>query len=464
MREMPTEPDPPVPGTRKIPIHRQLLGSGLYLHTIVRLLVALGIVGGSLIARHIVGIENLDVGMLVALGVAIMAYDAATFALVRPYRERQDSPEVLVRLTLIMHVSIVLDFLALTVAIWLVGGVRSPFLVFYVLHVILAWVNLSRRAAFLFSGLAFVLIAALAAGDWFAFLPPRMPAGALLATGPLDGRYAATVLVVFAVLLGLLSFFLSGIISQLRQAESRIRLANAELYRLSNIRRDFLHIAVHNIRSPMGAVTMFLRNMLDGLGGPVTDRQREWIDRSLARIDGLMVFLTDMKALSDLEVGLIKAEFHQVEVAPLLESLVEEHRDLAGERKHELVLDLPQALPPVLAHERLLREAVVNYLTNAIRYTPEGGRIVVRALHAPPIVRIEVEDNGIGIALEDQPRLFKEFVRLDRRGTPVAKVEGSGLGLSIVRRIAEAFGGAVFVRSRPGAGSTFAIDLPQSTV
>lgn len=246
---MPTEAIPPLPGPRKVPIHRQLLGPGLYLHTIVRLLVALGIVAGALVAKNLVGIGSLNVALLMVVGLAVTAYDAVAWALVRPYRERQDSPEVLRRLAIIMHVSIVLDFLALTVVIWAVGGVRSPFLVFYLLHVILAWVNLSRRAAGVFTGLAFALFAMLLAGDWFGFLPPATPEGAVFCHGPLDARLAITLLVVFAVLLGLLCFFLSGVMGQLRQAESRIRLANAELMRLSNIRRDFLHIAVHNIRS-----------------------------------------------------------------------------------------------------------------------------------------------------------------------------------------------------------------------
>ncbi len=452
----------PPPGTRKTLIHRQLLGPGLYQHTVVRLLVALGTVVGALFARSFIGIEGLDVGALVVLGVIIMAYDGVAWVLVRRHREREESPEVLARLALVMHASIVLDLLALTVAIWLVGGARSPFLVFFLLHVILAYVNLSRRAAIIFSLIAYGLLALLVAGDYHGFMPSRLPIGAVASTAPLDPRYALTILAVFAVLFGLLGFFLSSIIWQLRQAESRIRLANAELWRLSNIRRDFLHIAMHNIRSPVGAVSMFLKNLREGLTGPVTDKQKETLDRCLSRLDGLSVFLGDMQAFSEIEAGIIKAEFANVEVLPILESIVEEYREMADQHRHMLILDVPRSLPPVLANRRLLREAIVNFVTNAIRYTPDGGVITIRAWYSPPSIHIEVEDTGVGITPADQARLFQEFVRLDRRGTPVARVEGSGLGLSIVKKIVEAFGGTVSVKSQLGKGSIFAVDLPEA--
>ena len=110
----------------------------------------------------------------------------------------------------------------------------------------------------------------------------------------------------------------------------------------------------------------------------------------------------------------------------------------------------------------MISEAVANYVTNAIKYTDNGGSITVRARFNPPVVRIEVQDNGIGIAPEHQSDLFREFVRIKVAGTTISNAGGSGLGLSIVRHVAERHQGRCGVESEPGRGSTFYLELPVS--
>ena len=285
--------------------------------------------------------------------------------------------------------------------------------------------------------------------------PPRLPEGAILGTGPLDLRFAFTVVAVYGMLLALMVSLLTSYTKRVRDAERSVRRANLELERLSRMRRDFLHIALHNIQSPVGAVSMHLRNMEAGLAGPLTDKQRHSLERGLLRLDGLNHFIRNFRTLNSLESGGLGELATHVDVRRMLVELVDEQRELAAAHRHELVLDVPA----VRGIDRLLREATVNYITNAIKYTPDGGRIVVRATYREPTIRIEVEDNGIGISTEDRAGLFTEFTRLDRTGTPVAEVTGSGLGLSIVRRVIEHHGGRVDVESEPGRGSTFIIEL-----
>ena len=288
----------------------------------------------------------------------------------------------------------------------------------------------------------------------------RLPQGAIAGREVLDARYALTLLGVYGVLFGSTAFLLLGLTRSLRQGEYRIRMANAELGRLSELRKGFLHIAVHNLKAPLGAVTLFLENIRAGLAGPLTPQQDEWLSRSLKRLGDLSEFMSSIQTLSSLETGIIEAEFTRVDLSAVLGRLCEEYRDIARAHRHELTLEIHRPLPAVVGSERLLSEALVNYITNAIKYTPDGGRIEVSAFARPPDVRVEVRDNGVGIPEEDLPRLFREFVRLDYQGTPVAKVGGSGLGLSIVQRIVVAHGGRAGVTSKPGKGSTFFIELP----
>jgi signal transduction histidine kinase len=421
---MPVEEKPAPFAADHVLTHRRLLGTRIYLHTWVRLLVAATIALGAVFARFVLRVEDLDTAPLLVLALVIASYNSVCWRLTREYRGADLVPAAYRRMLAITYGAIVLDFLTLTVAVWLVGGARSPFLAFYLLHVI-----------------------------------PRCPEGVVGGTGEIEGRFVLTILVVYGMLLALVTFLLSGLTRQVRQAERRIWLANAELERQADRRRDYLQIALHNLKAPIGAASMFLKNIRDGHGGEVTEKQTEWLERSLKRLEGLSGFMRSLLTLSSLDETMIRERVTDLDVGHVLEALVEDHRDVAREKELSLELELPRPLPEVSGIEPLVREAVVNYLTNAVELTPAGGRIVVRARAAGQAVRIEVEDTGPGVADDDREKLFEEFVRLPRRGSREVG-ESTGLGLSIVKRVADALGGACGVESRPGEGSTFWLDLP----
>jgi signal transduction histidine kinase len=175
---------------------------------------------------------------------------------------------------------------------------------------------------------------------------------------------------------------------------------------------------------------------------------------------GVLDLLRGLRILADLETERLDSMMAPVDMLGLIRSLVEDHLDAAEQRGHSLQAVLPESLPSVLGVDRLIREALANYLTNAIKYTDRGGAITVRAEQAGQGVRVEVRDNGPGIATEAQDRLFQEFTKVGKPGSGSGEVAGIGLGLSIVRRIAEAHGGRFGVVSRPGQGSIFFIELP----
>ena len=297
-------------------------------------------------------------------------------------------------------------------------------------------------------------------GEWLHIAPARMPVGAVADPTHLDWRFVLTLQAVSAVMLGLTTFLLLGLRTLLQEGESELRRMNDDLDQMSSVRRDFLQIAVHDVRAPIAGVIMMLTNLRNGLCGPVSGQQMPWIERCLKRLDGLTDLLKDLQIISSLEGSDLDSQKTVVDLNILLTDVVEEHQDLAQGRQQTLFVDLPDALPEVMGLERMLREAVANYVTNAIKYTENGGSITVRGRHNPPVVRIEVEDNGIGIAPEDQRDLFREFVRIKVAGTTVSNASGSGLGLSIVRHVAERHRGAVGVESEPGKGSTFYLELP----
>lgn len=442
------------------PDHRQLIGESFYVYTGVRTVVIVTLLAAALFARHALSMEALQVRSFAVLAACIALYNTVAWAFFRRYRHPGVPAEVFPRLLAVTYGAVVLDFLALTVAVWLVGGARSPFTAFYLLHVIVCCILLSRRAAFVLTALAWALLVALVAGEWSGLAAPPLPVGAVAGSQPLGGRYALTLIVVYGMLFWLSALLLLELTRALRSVEQRIRLANAELSRLSQQRKDFLHIASHNLRAPLGAVTMLLQNMRAGLAGETTEKQRDWLDRSLKRLGDLSEFMTGIQTLASLETDIIKTQFGRVSLPDVAGRLVEEYEDVAAAHGHSLSLEVDGPVPAVVGHERLLQEALVNYVTNAINYTPDGGHIVVRVRHQAPMVRVEVSDDGIGIAPEDQQRLFQEFVRIASTVPETAQVKGSGLGLSIVKRIALAHGGRTWVESEKGRGSTFFLELP----
>jgi signal transduction histidine kinase len=465
----PAESDRPSATEQRIALsYELLLGARLYLHTWVRLFVVFSIIGGAYVARYLVGIENLDVSALLMLAVVIGAYNAVAWFISRQFRTIEQSRTRYRMLVNVMYGTIALDYLCLTCAIWLVGGARSPFLPFYLLHVILSCILLSKRAAVMSVVTAFALLMLLVLGEWHSWLPPQLPAGAVCGTDSMDGRFALTILVVYGSLFGIITYLLIGLSSLLRKGERELQQANIELDTLSNMRRDFLHIALHDLKSPVGAISGLLGNLREGLLGDLNDKQMEWINRCHKRVEGLSEFLHDIQTLASLETDELNTQHDDIDMADLLREVVDDSRDLVELHEHELDLEFyadehGHAMKPVRGMRRLIREAVFNYITNAVKYTPRGGRIVVRGIARGGMVRVEVQDNGPGIGAEDQQRLFGEFVRL-RQSKEARKTPGTGLGLSIVARIAAAHGGRVGVESLEGKGATFYLELPTQDV
>ena len=442
--------------------HRRLLGHRLALHVRLRQSLALGIVLAALFAQEILELNELNTVALAICAVVITGYNLVIYGIARTHTVHANDFAYQHRYAKTLFVAALLDFVALGACIWFVGGVRSPFIAIYILHVILGCIVHSRKSAMWLAAFAYLSIATLALLEYGLGLQPSLPLGAIYAAHTLDGRYVLTILVIWALLLGTTTFLLLSVIRELRWRERLLHSTMHDLERLSEFRRDFLHIALHNLRSPIGVSTAHLQNLLRGYGGPLTMEQKSWIERCVARLRGLSDFLRDLRMLSVMDSceALTDEEQLGIDVRDLLCNLEREYQDLAEMHAHRLVLDLSEELPRVRAVPRLLQEALANYVTNAIKYTPRGGRIVLRARSEGDKVFAEVEDNGIGIAESQMDKLFDDFVRLEIDESQVSDATGSGLGLSIVRRVSECFRGRVYVESEVGKGSTFGLELP----
>ena len=230
--------------------------------------------------------------------------------------------------------------------------------------------------------------------------------------------------------------------------------------KMDQAKSDFVSMVAHEIQSPMNTVLMQLKTITGGIAGPVTEKQRQILERASLKIKTLSDLSADLLDLAKIESGLITMEKETLDPAALLEEQVAFHQVKSREKNIDLALTPLPDLPQFLANRLNMEEVLSNLIANAIRYTPEGGRIRVSARTEGSSICIRVSDTGIGIEPEDLKRIFDRFYRVKNEKTRA--IVGTGLGLSIVKQIVEAHNGVIDVTSEPDRGTTFTVYLPLS--
>jgi protein-histidine pros-kinase len=238
-------------------------------------------------------------------------------------------------------------------------------------------------------------------------------------------------------------------------------LRHRSLQEASRLKSEFLANMSHELRTPLNAIIGFAELMHDGKTGPVLPEQKEFLGDILASAHHLLQLINDVLDLSKVEAGKMEFRAERVHPAKVVTEVRDVLRSLAAAKRIHVEVQISPEVAEVVLDPAKLKQVLYNYLSNAMKFTPEEGRIAIRVTpEGPESFRLEVEDTGIGIRPEDTGRLFVEFQQLD--ATTAKKYAGTGLGLALTKRIVEAQGGSVGVRSRPGEGSLFFAVLPRA--
>ncbi|MBZ4686427.1 MAG: two-component system, OmpR family, phosphate regulon sensor histidine kinase PhoR [Clostridia bacterium] len=230
------------------------------------------------------------------------------------------------------------------------------------------------------------------------------------------------------------------------------------LRRLEKMRADFVANASHELRTPLTAIKGYAETLLDGA------LEDEKISRKFVTIinkeaDRLMKLVEELLTLSRVESNGSEINLESVDIRAVIKAVSEEMKQRFSDKNISLSLGLPEKLAAVKANSNRIKQVMVNLLDNALKYTPEGGSVTVRAYEEDEDVMISVKDTGIGIPPKDIPRLFERFYRVDKGRS--RQLGGFGLGLSIVKHIVHSFGGEIGVESTVNEGSTFWFRLPK---
>lgn len=225
---------------------------------------------------------------------------------------------------------------------------------------------------------------------------------------------------------------------------------------VSQMKSDFVSFVTHQLRTPLSGIKWMLE--LAGQQEHVPGDARAYIQDAHGASERLITLVNDLLDISRLERGRLDVHPHPTDLAALTGKVLEEIQPLAQDKGHRVSVSAPADLPSVLADPQLLRQAILNLASNAIKYTRPGGAIAIRMTREPASVLWAIQDSGIGIPKEAQRRLFEKFYRADNVYT--IETEGTGLGLYLVQLIVERFGGRVWCESEEGQGATFLFTLP----
>jgi signal transduction histidine kinase len=376
---------------------------------------------------------------------------------------------------------VVLDIATSTGAVWLSGGVHSPWYVLYMATVGGAgFVGGARTAtvAAMFSSAAYLLLLSAMGhiGPDGSGLPEVLARLSLLMLGT------------FMVLLGALDMQRKrDLIKQLKEEEERKvaeltrltealdqrtrELADANLRFLEADRQksQFLASMSHELRTPLNSIIGFSEVLNTRLGPTLEPKHQRFLQNIHTSGTHLLGLINDILDLTKIESGKMEMHPEKLQIQPLVEGVLALMRGQSARREIEIVADVPKDLPQIEADESRVKQILFNLLSNAVKFSSDGSKVLCTVRERPPgpdalleqpSMAFEVRDYGIGIDPVDHLKVFQEFRQLDAGSS--RKREGTGLGLALVKKFVELHGGTIRLRSRLGEGSTFTVLLPQA--
>lgn len=236
-----------------------------------------------------------------------------------------------------------------------------------------------------------------------------------------------------------------------------------EFKKLERMKADFVANVSHEFRTPLTSIKGYIETLLDK-NYDTEEEKKNFLEIIEENTDRLIAIASNLLVLSELESGGADPQnsrrgYEEIDIRETILRSVGSLDSLFSKKGVNLSLDIEDGIPPYRANRFLVERMLINLVENSAKYTPENGSVSIRASTPNGTLRIEVEDNGIGIPLEHQERIFERFYRVDKNRS--REIGGTGLGLSIVKHIVIQHGGTIDVRSTEGEGSTFTVELPK---
>ena len=244
------------------------------------------------------------------------------------------------------------------------------------------------------------------------------------------------------------------------EATRKLRVSNQKLKTLDQTKDDFISMASHQLRTPLTSVKGYVSMVLEGDAGEITPMQRKLLTQSFISSQRMVYLIADLLNISRLKTGKFVIEPIPTNLAEALSGEVDQLVETAKGRNLTLTYHKPDDFPTYLLDETKMRQVMMNFMDNAIYYTPSGGHIIAEVKNNPDDIEFTVTDDGIGVPKDQQHHLFSKFYRAPNALR--ARPDGTGLGLYMARKVVLAQGGSIIFKSTEGKGSTFGFSFSKS--
>jgi signal transduction histidine kinase len=249
--------------------------------------------------------------------------------------------------------------------------------------------------------------------------------------------------------------------NELATSQRELARRNAELARLNEQKNQFLGIAAHDLRNPLGVILIYSQFLIDEVSGRLEPEQMKFVETIRSSSEFMLNLVENLLDLAQIEAGRLDLDLSSIDLGELLERNVSLNRVLAQKKSIDVLLSYEPGLPTLRLDAAKIEQVLNNLIGNAVKFSPRGSTVEVRAEDRGDCVALWVRDQGPGVPADELDRLFRPFERT--RVRPSGGEKSTGLGLAIVKKMVEGHGGKIQVESAPGEGATFHVILPKPT-
>lgn len=422
----------------------------------LRWVAIVALAAATFVSSQFMGI-SLPTRTLYTIAGALLVYNFILYDLLRywTWGERRPS-DAKIRGILTFQIS--MDLFILATILHFSGGIQNPFASFFAFHMIIASILCSKRQSYLQATLAVVLFSGLVileAIEGFRHYPLEGFAGRGLYR---DWTFVLGTLFVFTVTLYLLVYMTTSIAAQLRVQQESYEKVNAELEGKDRLKNEYVLRLTHDIKGHLAAVQSCLEIVFSEMVGPLNDEQRDLVERAYRRAGKCMAFIAALLKLTRMKLT-GRLDMEPFSLRNCLFNALAAVQNSARRKSIHVDHHIDGAVDEVYGEAVLIEETVTNMLFNAVKYTPDGGRVSVDVAQNGTGLQFSVSDTGIGVPQADLQHIFEEFYRAEN--ARAVERDGTGLGLAFARQVIERHGGRIWVQNNPDGGSTFLFTLPR---
>jgi signal transduction histidine kinase len=418
--------------------------------------VAIGaLVVTTFIARRFMGVSLPTPALYVVAGV-LAVYNFVLYDLLRYWTWGNKEPSE-TKIGGILTFQISADLFILATILHFSGGIKNPFSFFFVFHMIIASILCSKRQSYLQATLAVVLFGGLVILEGTEVIRHYDLEGFARHELYRDGTFVFGFLFVFTVTLYLVVYMTTSITEQLRMQQKGYEQANELLQEKDTLKNQYVLRLTHDIKGHLAAVQSCLDIVFTEMVGPLNEKQKDLVERAHRRATKCMDFITSLLKLTRMKLT-GRLEVERLSLRNCIFNSLASIQNRAQKKSIVVSHQIDPAVDEVRGEAVLIEETVTNLLFNAVKYTPQGGRVSLEVTRNGEFIQVKVADTGIGVPEADLTRVFEEFYRADNARE--AERDGTGLGLAFAKQVVERHGGRIWAENNPDGGSTFVFTVP----